>query len=546
MSKYLNAKPSFLIEDQVPKYVRANGQKYIDFIKSYYEWLEKKMVILTLKSTIDFDETLILDQRLSTISQHFNLITEEGDTIVDENVGNITEVEYQNTQQSISFDGIDQYGVIDHSIIDFNDDWTLAFWLKINDLPSAVREDYDVITLSTSEYMSLFKVSEEANEVKFVFGGNTYDTGIFIYKNIWNFVTIRYNSSEQKLYYDIQNNYGEIISYDGDIDLSQYSPSKFILGCDLYNSQNFFDGLIDELASWDEFLSNTDIVSIYNNGNPTNLLDSYNSSTFNSLLTTFGSSSISFDEITSGTVVANYIKFEDGNNTVAINSIDTYNNMDLYNDPVYSIDVPLNTIAMITEDENKNLLVLDVLSAIKFEDVAENILGNRVMIFCEHITGKLEEDIAIYITPEGYEVSIDSYIDVKSPLNVINSVENYQEIDFALNYGNYVYNDFFINCSKEIMYGMPLNLYDLHEESIKNIIAKNIKDLYNTKGTLKSFKYLFKILYNEDLEVGTDIYSTGTYQYTIRTLYASSYREIEPILNLVAHPVGFNVEFVQK
>ena len=35
----------------------------------------------------------------------------------------------------------------------------------------------------------------------------------------------------------------------------------------------------------------------------------------------------------------------------------------------------------------------------------------------------------------------------------------------------------------------------------KSLLAKNIKDLYQTKGTLSSYKLLFRILYNEDVEV---------------------------------------------
>jgi hypothetical protein len=35
----------------------------------------------------------------------------------------------------------------------------------------------------------------------------------------------------------------------------------------------------------------------------------------------------------------------------------------------------------------------------------------------------------------------------------------------------------------------------------KRLLAKNIKDFYQTKGTLSSYKLLFRILYNEDVEI---------------------------------------------
>ena len=35
----------------------------------------------------------------------------------------------------------------------------------------------------------------------------------------------------------------------------------------------------------------------------------------------------------------------------------------------------------------------------------------------------------------------------------------------------------------------------------KRLLAKRIKDLYTTKGTIESYKLLFRILYNEDVEI---------------------------------------------
>jgi hypothetical protein len=547
MSVYTNAKPSFQIEDQLPKYVLANGPKFVNFLKAYYEWLEKKMVILTLKSSNVFDEQQIIDQRLSVIGEHYQLLTEEEYLLADENVGVVTDIDYQNTTRSLVLNGINQYGYINHSIIDIENSWTLSFWIRVTDLPSTVRLDYDIITLSNLQYMCLFKVSKDANEVQAVLGSTTLKTGIYLNKNIWNFVTIRYDITTNRIYYDVQNEYDQSNSFSSYLNLlplSLYS-NMFVVGCDLYNSRNFFDGYIDEIASWNEFRVDNEIISLYNNGNPTNLLDTYNDSTFNTLITTFDGD-VDFDYTSNGTIVANYIKFDEGNTTVAINSIDDYNNLLIFQEPSYSIEVPINTIAFITEDEEVASLIVDVVSLIKYDNIPENILGNRLLVFCEHVSGKLETEIPIYVTPEGMEVVIDSYIDAKTPLNVINNIENYQEIDYALKYGNYVYNTFYQNCWKELMYGFPLYLHDTFDTTIKDLIAKNIKDFYNTKGTLKSFKYLFKILYNEDLELGTDIYSTGNFQYVIKTDYASAQKEILEVLNLVAHPVGFSVEFIQK
>ena len=45
----------------------------------------------------------------------------------------------------------------------------------------------------------------------------------------------------------------------------------------------------------------------------------------------------------------------------------------------------------------------------------------------------------------------------------------------------------------------------------KRLLVKRIKDLYTTKGTIDSYKLLFKILYDEDVEInfpaGSDVES---------------------------------------
>lgn len=52
----------------------------------------------------------------------------------------------------------------------------------------------------------------------------------------------------------------------------------------------------------------------------------------------------------------------------------------------------------------------------------------------------------------------------------------------------------------------------------KRLVAKHIQDLYKTKGTKRAYELLFRILYNEDIEVyipGSDILRASDGQYTI-------------------------------
>lgn len=219
-----------------------------------------------------------------------------------------------------------------------------------------------------------------------------------------------------------------------------------------------------------------------------------------------------------------------------------------------------------TEDMQEIPLEVKFISYIPYNNsVSEGIYGERLIVFAEYISGTLKENTIIYqmdndyifigslpgynFTAEahhGVYVYISSFIDVKSPINVINNLENSQEIDYVLDEKNVVYNPFYINAWKELMSGFPLSLNFEYNNSIKDIIVKEIKDFYNTKGSFRSFKYLFKILYNEDLTIGTDLYSDGLFSYVVKSDYASAHTELLTDIKRTVHPVGYNVSIIPK
>ena len=69
------------------------------------------------------------------------------------------------------------------------------------------------------------------------------------------------------------------------------------------------------------------------------------------------------------------------------------------------------------------------------------------------------------------------------------NLQNYKDIDETLN----EYIQYF---RSELMAEIPNDAL-----ADKRLLAKRIKDLYTTKGTIESYKLLFRILYNEDVEV---------------------------------------------
>jgi predicted nuclease of restriction endonuclease-like (RecB) superfamily len=128
MIDYTQAKPSFFIEDQLPQFVRRDGARFIDFLKTYYDWLERRFVILTLKSKKDFDIEEIIGKEFVFISKEYLLQTEDESFIIIPE--DFNEETYLENNYSINFDGINQHGDINHQIFDITSDWCLSLWFN--------------------------------------------------------------------------------------------------------------------------------------------------------------------------------------------------------------------------------------------------------------------------------------------------------------------------------------------------------------------------------------------------------------------------------
>ena len=71
----------------------------------------------------------------------------------------------------------------------------------------------------------------------------------------------------------------------------------------------------------------------------------------------------------------------------------------------------------------------------------------------------------------------------------LNKAESYKDIDLTLD----EYVEYF---RRTILPSIPLNVL-----ADKRLLAKTIRDFYQSKGTFDSYKFLFRILYDEDIEV---------------------------------------------
>jgi predicted DNA-binding protein (MmcQ/YjbR family) len=536
MLDYNKAKPSLFVEEQLPSFVKTDGEVFINFLKTYYDWLERKIVILNLKATNPISETdLLLEEYINVGEDTFFIIEKEtpDDGFISTYICSEEQdiVDLYDDYNSLSFNGFSNYMSVESNILPDSSDWTIGMWINMDEFPKVLENDMDVITLSNEVYFSLINLSETDNKLHIKIDDlEDINTNLYMNKKQWYFITIRYNNTEKKFYYDLLSFDGSYQTYISDvIDISLYTLNRFIIGYDVFSSEstgNFFAGLIDSVSVWDKYLANEEILSIFNDGTAIDIT----SNTGNYI---------------SSTDLTDFWRFETGNTSVALNSINTSHNADLYNLPKYLNDTPFNLGVVITEFDqlisgsyiyNKYIL-LKILSSINYEGADEIEDSVKMKVFAEHISGKLSEDLTILSTANNI-ISIDTFQEMKNPLNAINNIANYQDIDFIYNYDNFIAGNYFQYLFAEYMHGIPLYFYTTIDKTIKDIIGKEIKQLYLGKGTIDSFKYLFKILYNENIE----IVEVDKYEYTIKTKkYAS--QETQDIVKNVLHPVGYKVNY---
>lgn len=515
MIAYNNAKPSLHVEEQFPTFVRREGPLFVEFLRTYYDWLERRMVLLTLKAENDITEDQINTNQLLRFD-NFIIGTEDGYIIAAEDT---TETTILSNLYSLGFNGNNQYMTVSNSAIDISSDWSLGLWMKLDNYPSSLLKDMDVVSLSNANNLVLIKLTESNDQVQSIIGATTINTIIDVRIGEWNYVTVRYNDTVKEIYYDFFNKRGQF-SYSTSLDLSANTSNRFALGYNAFSTDNFFNGKLDQVSTWNSYLSNTEIISVYNNGTPVDI-------------------TVAVNDYNSQANLINYWTFETANTTVAVNSINPGNNGTLIHSPVYYFDIPINIGALITEYEELSRLIINTISHTEYTGGTPGVPANRMLLFAEHLSGNIQNGITLVATPDN-TITIDSFIEAKNPLNVINNIENFQDIDHTFDYNNFVTDEYFQYLVKEIMGQFPMSLHTKFDYDMKSIISKNIKDFYKSKGTLQSIVYLFKILFNEDLIIGTSLYSDGPFSYVIKSKIAAQPDIIE-MIKKVAHPVGYNL-----
>ena len=102
-----------------------------------------------------------------------------------------------------------------------------------------------------------------------------------------------------------------------------------------------------------------------------------------------------------------------------------------------------------------------------------------------------------------------------NPIGEARKLMDYRDIDNTIE-------SFLVHFQQKYLYGIPFNVI-----ANKRLLLKRILDVYRSKGSIQCYRLLFKLIYNEDIEIylpGLDILrvSDGTWiqpQYIETTLF---------------------------
>lgn len=91
--------------------------------------------------------------------------------------------------------------------------------------------------------------------------------------------------------------------------------------------------------------------------------------------------------------------------------------------------------------------------------------------------------------------------ELETPIYAYNNIHNWGDIDYVFNNKMFLGSDYYTYFANEIMKDWPVEIVYPAEQYIKNLIARNIKDFYRSKGTEDSIKFLFKIIFGKEAEL---------------------------------------------
>jgi hypothetical protein len=184
------------------------------------------------------------------------------------------------TRSSLRFDGSDDYvSISDNDALDFSSgqDYSINFWFKTNfsgSLSSAqgLLAKAKNTNSGSMNGWQIFITPESDNPLLFVANQGNENGGSYLYgpksssynDDKWHNVTIVYAQSEDKAYFYFDGSQYSTYANHGSFDLS--NAGDFYFGTDRSKSSAFLDGYIDEVALWNDALTQAEVTELYNSG----------------------------------------------------------------------------------------------------------------------------------------------------------------------------------------------------------------------------------------------------------------------------------------
>ena len=246
--------------------------------------------------------------------------------------GTVTAPSAWSNDYSISLDGTDDYLSIGNpSDLQITGNMTISAWFKTSSGSNNRIIDKDGGGGQPRSYILLL-VSNKLRWVRFNSSGTGYtiDTVDTFNDNAWHHVVVTNKTSGTiDIYVDGTaltlgtgtGNYTNVTS-SGNSGITMNNAAVGVnIGYFAATSSQYFDGLIDEVAIWDDVLTSSEVTAIYNNGAPTDL-------------------TTDAGNYASSANLQGHWRMEEGSGTSVADSSSNSNAATLNNSPTFSTDVP--------------------------------------------------------------------------------------------------------------------------------------------------------------------------------------------------------------
>lgn len=178
-------------------------------------------------------------------------------------INNIDKIAFSNTGAHWAIDDITltkQISVAETTLPKNNETRTISAWVR----PTNNNNTWSMVQFGTGDCNGkMWGLGRRDQKLSLWGGCKDWISNLIIPKNEWSFVVLRYNGNKVRAY--VNGNWQETT-----INGFSTQISELFIGAETTNNgssfRSYFTGDIDEVAVWNESLTNAEILALYNNG----------------------------------------------------------------------------------------------------------------------------------------------------------------------------------------------------------------------------------------------------------------------------------------